>query len=255
MATTFVYLARRGVAIALGAALTGYSAWASWAHFYDPLGPLAAISAAILLALAEHSGHDRHRFRAGILVVLGLAAAIISGSVVLERVSSTQEARLQSTRSSNLPRVEAENVVTETKEALAAAEAAAKAECSSGRGRRCDALEQREQAARQRVAEARAGLVGFGAQTVENPAALAVASMIGISPATYQLLLPLALPLWLELAAPAVLAYGFAPGRRKAPEPKKKAKRRKKKAAPRKPPAKKAQAKADNVLPLFAKKA
>jgi hypothetical protein len=45
------------------------------------------------------------------------------------------------------------------------------------------------------VAEARAGLVGLGAQTVENPAALAVASMIGISPATYQLLLPLALPM------------------------------------------------------------
>jgi hypothetical protein len=94
-----------------------------------------------LLALAEHSWHDRLRLRAGVLAVLGLAAAIISRSVVLERVSSTQEARLQSTRSGNLPRVEAQMAVTEAKEALAAA----KFECSSGRGRRSDALEQREQ--------------------------------------------------------------------------------------------------------------
>jgi hypothetical protein len=32
------------------------------------------------------------------------------------------------------------------------------------------------------------------------------------------LLLPLALPLWLEIAAPAVLAYGFAPPPRKRPK-------------------------------------
>ena len=105
------------------------------------------------------------------------------GDRQLVDISSTQEARLQSTRSSNLPRVEAEKAVTEAKEALAAAEGSAKAECSRAlkgadpRGPACKSLEQREQAARQRVVEARAGLVGLGAQTVENPAALAVASI------------------------------------------------------------------------------
>ena len=101
------------------------------------------------------------------------------------------------------------------------------------------------------MVEARAGLVGLGAETVENPAALAVASMLGISGATYALLLPLALPLWLELAAPAVLAYGFAPMPRKEAPPKTKRKAKKKRKAPRKPPAKKANA---TILP-FAKKA
>jgi hypothetical protein len=59
----------------------------------------------------------------------------------------------------------------------------------------------------------------------------------------FQLATLLGLPLWLELAAPAVLAYGFAPAPRKAPA-EKKAKRRKVKRAPRKPasPAKAAQA-------------
>ena len=182
------------------------------------------------------------------------------GDRQLVDISSTQEARLQSTRSSNLPRVEAEKAVTEAKEALAAAEGSAKAECSRAlkgadpRGPACKSLEQREQAARQRVVEARAGLVGLGAQTVENPAALAVASIIGISEATYRLLLPLLLPAWLEIAAPAVLAYGFAPMPRKEAPPKTKTKRRRKKRlGPRKPAAKK-QKTADNVLPLFAKK-
>jgi hypothetical protein len=102
-----------------------------------------------------------------------------------------------------------------------------------------------------RSSEARTKLVALGAETAENPAA----QVLGPHAVTFQLATLLGLPLWLELAAPAVLTYGFAPGRRKAPVEPKKAVRRKK-AAPRKPPAKKAQVKAaDNVLPLFAKKA
>ena len=49
MATILYYL-RRLVAIGLGLALTGYSAWASWSHHHDLIGPLAAVSAAALLA-------------------------------------------------------------------------------------------------------------------------------------------------------------------------------------------------------------
>lgn len=61
--------------------------------------------------------------------------------------------------------------------------------------------------------------------------------MLGEWTGTYHRVIPLALPLWLELAAPIVLAYGFAPGRRKAPESKPKAKRRQKKRAPWRPAA------------------
>ena len=67
IALVFCYL-RRAVAIALGGTLTGYSAWASWTHSHDVLGPLAAVSAAVLLALCERAWHDRQLIR---LVLLG----------------------------------------------------------------------------------------------------------------------------------------------------------------------------------------
>jgi hypothetical protein len=231
---TVSYYARRFVAIALGLALTGYSAWASWTHFHDPLGPLAAVSAATLLALGEYSWRDRQRLRAGILGVLGLAAAVISGSVVLERVSSTSEARTHQARSANLPRVEARKALDEARADLKVAEAAVKDEARDGGCRRiCKDLKKEAKVARQRVDSARAKLVALGAQSAENP----VASLLGSYAETFQLATLLGLPLWLELAAPAVLAFGFAPAPRKEePKPKPKAKRRKKKATPRKPP-------------------
>src|SRR5688572_15075690 len=103
VAKLFYYM-RRGVAILLGGALTGYSAWCSWHHSHDVLGPLAAVSAAVLLALSEYAWRDRQVIRLGLLGLLGIAAAVISGTVVLERVSERQEARLQASRTDNLPR-------------------------------------------------------------------------------------------------------------------------------------------------------
>jgi hypothetical protein len=171
MATLFYYL-RRLVAIALGLALTGYSAWASWSHHHDLIGPLAAISAAGLLCFAEYAWRDRHWIHFGVLGILGITAAIISGSVVLERISHTSEAKAQEARSANLPRQDAKSALDKAEKALATAEADARTECSSGRGRRCDALESREKEARQRVAEARSKLVGLGAQATVDPTAV-----------------------------------------------------------------------------------
>ena len=84
------------------------------------------------------------------------------------------------------------------------AEDDARAECVSGRRKRCIGLEEREDAARQRVADARATLVAAGAHATEGPAALAS-------------VLPFALPTWLELTAPVLLGYGLAPMPRNAP--------------------------------------
>jgi hypothetical protein len=233
MAFVFYYL-RRAVAIALGGTLTGYSAWCSWHHSYDVLGPLAAVSAAVLLALSEHAWRDRQVIRLVLLGVLGITAAVISGTVVLERVTASQAARLSASRTDNLPKVEAQKALTEAKKALEKAEADASAECKSGEGPRCTSLTKRETEARNRVNVERSKLVGLGATSVENP----VASVLGDWTALYHRAMPLALPLWLELAAPVVLAYGFAPGRRKAPESKSKDNRRqKKRGSPRKPAA------------------
>lgn len=231
---TFFYYLRRLVAIALGLALTGYSAWASWSHQHDLIGPLAAMSAAGMLCFAEYAWRDRRWVHFGLLGVLGISAAVISGFIVLERVSHSQEARLGTARSANLPRVEARKALAAAQKALEKAEAEASAECVSGRKTRCTSLEVREQAARKRVAAARSELVGLGAETTVNPAAV----LLGEWAETFRLATLLGLPLWLELAAPAVLAYGFGPGRRKAPEPQPETKRRReKRATPRKKPA------------------
>jgi hypothetical protein len=201
------YLFRRVVAIALGLALTAYSAWASWTHQGDLIGPLAALSAAVLLAFCEYAWRDRRWVHFGLLGLLGLAAAAISGSIVLERISHSQEVRSHTARSANLPRQEAQKALAEAQQALKAAEAEASDACGSGRGPVCKGLEQRETAARQRVAEARSKLVGLGAETVVDPAG----GILGAHAETFRLVVLLGLPLWLELAAPVVLAYGFAP--------------------------------------------
>jgi hypothetical protein len=223
---------RRAVAIALGLVCTTYSAWLSWEHFHSLLGPIAAVTAAGLFIFGEHAGRDRHWHHCLSLGVLGVLAAVISGSVVLMRNADTQAERARAVMSDNLPKAEARKALAEAKEALDKAEAAAGAECSSGRGRRCDALETREKEARQRVTEARAKLVSLGATTAENP----MGSILGGWADTFNRALAVAPAIWLELAAPALLAYGFAPvPRKEEPKPKKKARRRKTKRAPRKP--------------------
>ena len=187
-------------------------------------------------------GATANAIRFGMLGILGIAAAVISGSVVLERVSATHETRTHAKRSDNLPRLEAQAALDEARKALQTAEAATAAECSSGRGPRCTGLEKREDAARQRVADARSKLAGLGAHTAENPAA----SLLGPWATTFQLATLLGLPMWLELAAPVVLAYAFAPLPKPEPVRKRKARKRKSKRSPRKPPA----PPSANVVPL-----
>ena len=233
MAKLFYY-ARRSVAIALGSALTGYSAWASWTHSHDVLGPLAAVAAAVLLALCERAWHDRQPIRLGLLGSLGIAAAVFSASMVLERVASTSEARTHQARSSNLPRTEARKALDEARVDLKTAEAAVRDETKKGGCKAvCDGLKKEADAARQRADRARAELVALGATSVENPAA----TLLGPYAEMFQTATILGLPIWLEIAAPVVLACGFAPAPRKEePRPKTKAKReRTKRETPRKP--------------------
>jgi hypothetical protein len=210
------YFVTRIVAIGMASGLTGYNAWLSWSHFGEPSGPIAAVTGAGLFVFGEYAWRDRQCLRALCLFGLGALALVISGTAVLHRVSATHEAHLHSARSSNLPRVEADKALTDAKEALAAASAAAEVECRSGRGARCRGLEQREEATRQRVVEARAKLVGLGAHVVEDSGAQRIAAFLPISATTYQQLAPALLPLWLELTAPLLLSIGLALPHRQA---------------------------------------
>jgi hypothetical protein len=209
----FVYYGLRAVAIVLACVLTGYGAWLSWCHFHSPLGPLVAISAAALLVIAEHAWH-RSKRRALLLGFLGVAAAVISGTVVVDRVTATDAARVQSTKNANHPKTEAQRALDDAKAELQAAATEAKAECLTGDGKRCKALKAREESARARVATARAAVVAAGAQADEDPAS----ALFGAWAETYHIALPLALPIWLEIASPILMAYGLSPLQREAPE-------------------------------------
>ena len=228
MARSVDYLVLRIVAIVMALGLTGYSAWLSWSHFGEPTGPIAAVTGAGLFVFGEYAWRDRQWLRALFLFGLGALALVISATAVLHRVSAAQEAHLQSARSGNLPSIEADKALKAEEKALAATGAAAEAECRSGRGARCAALEQREQAARQRVAEARSKLVGLGAKTAENPGAQVLAALLPISADTYQQMAPALLPVWLELTAPLLLSIGLAPPRRQAKAQRQKRRKRKK---------------------------
>jgi hypothetical protein len=228
-----VYYARRGLAICLGAAMLAYGAWLSWRHFGDVMGPLVALGGAGLLILAEHCVDERRRAFATLFAVLGLVGSVICANVVLTRTSETDAGKVQAATSGNLARVQAEAglkdaqaALADAKAALAVAEARRKTECATGRGQHCRALEAKEDAARgkvddasAKVAAARTDLVSRGAIADTAPAATTIAAFLGSWSDTYQRILQLAPAVWLELASPMLLAYGFAPiqGRAQGP--------------------------------------
>src|SRR5262245_16319806 len=149
----------------------------------------------------------------------------VASAVVIARNAHAQAERIQTAKSANLPRQQAQQALAEAQKSLAMAEAEARDECRSGRKGRCLSTESREAAARERVASARAQLAGLGADTSETP----VAAVMGGWADTFSRGLAVAPAVWLECAAPALLAFGFAPWPRKAVKEKAKPKRRKRK--------------------------
>jgi hypothetical protein len=222
----------RLTAIVLGSACTAWSAWQAWHHTPgDFTAPLAAVGAAACFVFLERAASARKWGHVLVMGVLGFLGAGISGSAVLARNASAQAERVQAAQSANLPKAEARKALAEAQKSLEKAEAEARDECRSGRKLRCEATESRERAARQRVAEARSQVAGLGADSSENP----VTQVLGGWAGFYQQGMAVAPALWLELAAPALLAVGFAPWPKRPVVEKPKRKRRKVKRAPRSP--------------------
>lgn len=229
------YRVQRGVASLIGAGLVGLSGWYTWNHFHDVSAPIAAVVGAGMFHFGETAWRSKRWLTAFMFGALGLLAISISLTAVIARTSSTYDGSIQARQSENLGRVQAQKALDEAKEAAAKAEAAVTAECTSGRGLKCKSLEGLATDARQRVDKARAELVQLGAQTAEDPAARRIAAMVpGLSEATYGLVQPLLLPVWLELSGLSLLTFGLsAPRKSGQPAPVKR--KRKKRKAPRKP--------------------
>jgi hypothetical protein len=186
-----------------------------------------------MLHFAEAAWSERQRLRAVAFAGLATLASLICLTAVLDRVATAYDARIQGRQSENLPRVEAQKVLATAEAAAKASEVAAAAECTSGRGARCKGLEERAEAARRRVTEARTELVKLGSATVEDPMARRLAALLPVSEAWIGTAQPLMLPVWLELSGLVLLTYGLAPRLQTAPT--KKIRRRKKKRTPRTP--------------------
>ena len=229
-------LVRRSIATTLGAGLVGISGYFSWSHTGDLVAPVAACVGAAMLHFGEAAWAERQRVKAVAFAALATLASLICLLAVLDRVATAYDTKLSGRQSENLPRVEAQKALTAAEATAKADEAAAAAECGSGRGTRCTGLEQRADVSRRRVTEARNELVRLGSAIVEDPAAKRLAALLPVSEGTIGLLTPLMLPVWLELSGLVLLTYGLAPRHKPVKQPRI-GKIKKKRRTPRKPPA------------------
>jgi hypothetical protein len=199
-----LYYAAACAAIALSCVLTTYSSLTSWYLTHDPVGPIAAISASIGLMLAVFTfTHHRGwpvRFLGIVVGIVGMTAAVISGGLVKQRVATSLASQVQSVKDTNVPRKQATLALASAESELKTAVADARAECRKPRNKTaCGSAAKRETDARKRVTEARAKVGSVGAHASEEHAAPEAAAF-----------LPIALPIWVELAAPIFAALGIA---------------------------------------------
>jgi hypothetical protein len=198
-----LYYARRGVAILSCAALAWYSAKLSWEHTQQLYGPFAAVGAVVLLVLSHHCISDRQSGYGLVLGGLGLLAAAISCGVVAMRVADVEAGQVQQLRNSNIPRQQAELALAKAEAEVKQAAAHTRSECARPKAvTACRSAREIEAAARTRQTEARTAVAKAGAQVTEAHAMPMVAAA-----------LPYAFPIWTELAAAALGAFGFAPAR------------------------------------------
>lgn len=221
------YYLRRSIATMLGAGLVGISGWFSFTHTGDFVAPIAAIVGTGMLHFGEHAWSEKQRLRAMAFVVLSMLAILICLLAVLDRTSTAYDKTIHGRQTENLPREEARKALTQVEAEATAAEAAASVECTSGRGSRCKGMEERADAARRRVVEARTQLVQLGSVTAIDPMARRLAALLPLSEVSIGLLQPLLLPIWLELSGLVLLTYGLSPDRRQVEKATPKRRRRK----------------------------
>ncbi|HXF53361.1 MAG TPA: hypothetical protein VNK52_04485 [Hyphomicrobiaceae bacterium] len=216
------------LALILGSALTGIEIYGCVEYLLSQQGRWSYIvaggafvtgCASVLPILAARAWRERRRWLA---VMLGLAVfpalALVLGAAI-ERTGGARDAeqlaRDAIARSIRL----AEATVAEARAALAEREAAAARECSTGRGPICRGLEERAEAARARLAQARDALAQIGPPPVD-PQARRIAAVLPLTEAQVQLYQPLILPMTISLLGILLLAYGAHPifaARRPAP--------------------------------------
>jgi hypothetical protein len=232
------------VAIACGIALTAIEIVGAVSYLVSQAAPSYLVAggavvtavAAILPILAARLWGKGRRMLAVLLWAALVPALSLIFTAAVERTGGARDAA-QRDRQVVAQQIElAREAVKDAKAVADSNEAAAKAECATGRGARCHGLEARADQSRQRLEAARTALAQAGVVPVD-PQARRLAAILPVSEGAVQLYQPLVLPLAISLLGILLIAAGahHPPMRRKVPQAGKKG--RKRRAAPRRKPA------------------
>jgi hypothetical protein len=193
-----------------GATLTGTAVWLNAEHVAASEGWISALvlagifvtlCAAATPPLAERAAKTGQPAKA---VVLWLFFALaVSFSLI---ASITRSGGYRDTLVADVERGNISARLAEDAYAIAAANRSA--ECASGRGRKCREAETQ-------LSQARSALRLAAPIRAADPAAVRLATLLGVSEAAVALYSPMALPLGLELGGFIFLAIGLSPRDRK----------------------------------------
>ncbi len=195
-----------------GAALTGTAVWLNAEHvaasegWFSPLvlaGILVTLCAAATPPLAERAAKTGQPIKAVVLWLFFALAVSFSLTASITRSGGY--------RDSQVAEIERDNITARlVKDAYAIAIANRSAECASGRGPKCREAEAQ-------LSQARSALRLAAPIRAADPAAVRLASLLGVSETAVALYSPMALPLGLELGGFIFLAIGLSPGRAAKP--------------------------------------
>ena len=198
-------------------------------------GDVVTAVAAILPILAARCWRAGRRLLAVLLWAALVPALSLIFTAAVERTGGARDAANRD-RQVVAQKIElARDAVKDAKAVADSNEAAAKAECATGRGQRCLGLEARADQSRQRLEAIREMLAQAGVVPPDPQARRIAAVLPGVSEEMVQLYQPLVLPLAISILGLLLIAAGahHPPKRRKVPAA---GKGRKRRAAPRRKP-------------------
>jgi hypothetical protein len=208
-------------------------------------GAVVTVVAAMLVPLSERCWQRGRRILA-ILLALSLVPALsLIFSAAVERTGGARD-EANRNRQAVAQQIELKRAaVNEAKAVAAEDEAAAKAECATGRKGKCLGLESRADQSRQRLEAARTALAQAGV-VPSDPQARRLAALLPVSEEAIALYQPIILPVSISVLGLLLIAVGaHMPKRRKA---KRRRKRRRRRLGPLAKPS------SGNVVPLRARR-
>jgi hypothetical protein len=204
--------------IAIGVAFTGIEVYGSVAYLLEQAQPsylvlggaLTTAAAAALIPISERCWRDGRYLLAALLFAALVPALSVTVAAAIERTGGARDRVARDHQAEANAILLKKEAVADAKAVAAADEAAAKAECSTGRKGRCLGLEERADKSRQRLETARANLAQAGVAS-KDPMVGRLAAVLPWDEGTISLIQPLILPLTISGLGLLFIAAGARP--------------------------------------------